>query len=448
MNALRIAVIGSGISGLSAAWLLSQRHIVTVFEAENRIGGHSHTVDVNLRNGKTLPIDTGFIVSNSWTYPNFMALMDYLDVDMISTKMSFSVSMAETGYEYSGEHLGTLLGRGRQWLSLEQWRLVADLVRFYRTVEPRVKEFSDQLTLGEFLTREKYSETFINKHILPLAGAIWSMGNDAIAAYPLKAFLKFFSNHKLFMLGDRPDWNTVKGGSRVYVERLIEDGKFSFRTGSPVVRVLRHASSVDLVIASGVTENFDHVVIATHGDQALQLLDTPSSQENDLLRVFKTSRNLAVLHRDSALMPKHKRHWAAWNYLGRQSKDEQVAVTYWMNSLQKLESDEQHFVTLNPHVMPRAETIDREMIYRHPIFTPETFGAQKELWSLQGQNHTWFAGAWFGAGFHEDGLQAGLAVAEALGAVTRPWNVADPSGRIYLKPDQPSHDKRLAKAAE
>jgi uncharacterized protein len=423
------------VSGLSAAWLLSQKHRVTLFEAEPRLGGHTHTVDLSLPDGRLLPVDTGFIVSNTWTYPNFSALMSYLDVEMVDTRMTFSVSADAGRFEYSGDHLGTLLGRARQWVQPTHWRLVADLVRFYKTAERHAKSLPDSLTLGQFLAQHGYSRSFIDHHILPIAGAIWSASTADIANYPFRAFVKFFANHKLFMLGDRPHWRTVKGGSRTYVERLVEDGKFETRLATPVTGIRRTPAGVSVNLATGTSEHFDHAVIATHGDQALRLLQDADDREVELLSPFKTSVNRAILHRDSSLMPHCKRFWSGWNYRANASapQAETVEVTYWMNALQKLDSPVDHFVSLNPVVRPRAELIDRELLYRHPIFTPATLSAQRDLWDLQGRRSTWFAGAWFGAGFHEDGLQAGLAVAEQLGGLQRPWDVEGQSSRICVK---------------
>ncbi len=448
MRNLNVAVVGSGISGLSAAWLLSQKHTVTLFESDHRLGGHAHTVEVGLGSGKSVGVDTGFIVSNTWTYPNFTALMDYLDVDMNSTRMTFSVSADQGRYEYSGDHLGTLLGRARQWLSPGHWRLVADLVRFYRNAEALLPTLPAGLTLGEFMARNGYSQTFAERHILPIAGAIWSTGTEAISNYPVVEFVKFFANHKLFMLGDRPDWQTVRGGSREYVQRLVEDGKFAVRSGNPVVSIRRQGSGVEICTSDGRSTAFDQVVIATHAGQALKLLDRPTPEETALLSVFATSRNRAVLHRDPSHMPHCRRFWSAWNYRPAAAKSKTVSVTYWMNALQKLDSTEQHFVTLNPVHEPAAHLIDGEYDYRHPVFTPHTRAAQENLWTLQGHNNTWFAGAWFGAGFHEDGLQSGLAVAEQLGQVRRPWNVANESGRICVSPVAIEEPHVVVEAAE
>ncbi len=448
LQKFHIAVIGSGISGLSAAWLLSQKHLVTLFEADQRIGGHSHTVDVSLKDGRRLPVDTGFIVSNTATYANFTALMDYLDVEMTDTKMSFSVSAADGGFEYNGDHLGNLLGGGRHWINPRRWRMVVDLVRFCTSAEKHAAELPEDLTLGEYLKQFGYSEIFVGRHILPIASAIWSSGPDVIARYPFQAFVAFFANHRLFELGQRQAWRTVKGGSRQYVERLVADGKFTILAGHPVTSVWRDNRSVEITTANGMKKRFDHVVVATHGDQALRLLHNPSDHEHNLLSCFKTSRNRAVLHRDIRFMPRRKRFWSAWNYHCAELPTELPAVTYWMNALQSLDTAENLFVSINPTIEPRPETIEREFVYRHPILTRQTLAAQKELWCLQGKQRTWFAGAWFGAGFHEDGLQAGLAVAEQLGGLIRPWDIASPSDRIHVQPVGPSYDPAYTIAAE
>lgn len=438
MKKIRIAVVGSGISGLSAAWLLSKRHDVTVFESDSRLGGHSNTVMVN-SGAVPVAVDTGFIVSNTWTYPNFTALMEHLGVAMTPTAMSFSVSAENGRYEYSGDHAGTLLGTARQWISPQHWRMMVDLVRFYRTAEDKSALLPETMTVGEFLQHEGYGQTFMYRHILPMAGAIWSSTPDEVASYPLRAFVRFFANHKLFELGNRPDWRTVKGGSAEYVRRLAATSSFATRLSAPVASIRRHALGADVVLAGGKTETFDAVVLATHADQALSLLADPTPRERELLAPFKTSENRVILHRDPALMPRTRRFWSGWNYRGTDGgHDTRLSVTYWMNALQKLETPTGHFVSLNPQNDPSPHLMDGTWIYRHPLFNAHTLAAQKELWSLQGARRTWFCGAWFGSGFHEDGAQAGLAVAEQLGGLSRPWRIPDPSGRIHVRlPDAP-----------
>jgi uncharacterized protein len=444
LTALKIAVIGSGISGLSCAWALSQRHDVTLIEAENRLGGHSNTIEVPQRAGGTIAVDTGFIVHNPKTYPNFVALLDYLDVAYEETEMSFSVSTGGGAFEYSGHSFRNLLGRMQQWVNPWHWRLVYDLVRFYRSAESGGT--NDIQTLGEFLALEGYSQAFIHRHILPIAAAIWSSSPEHMARYPFRAFVRFFANHNLFALGNRPKWRTVAGGSRNYVEKLVADAKFKVRLGLKVKTVERYQDHIIVKGPHDYQERFDHVVLATHADQALKLLDKASLEELDLLQHFKTSSNRAILHRDKNLMPKGRRFWSSWNYMG--ANDGAVCVTYWMNELQNLRSPEDHFVSLNPFEEPAADKLDGTFIYRHPIFTTQTLSAQQYLWNLQGKQNTWFCGAWFGAGFHEDGLQAGLAVAEQLGGVRRPWVVADESDRICVSPTQRGFSSKLTQVAK
>jgi len=445
---LRIAVVGSGIAGLSCAWALSQRHDVILIEAQNRVGGHANTVSVNTKAGP-IAVDTGFIVFNSWTYPNFTALMDYLDQPIGRTQMSFSVSADNARYEYSGHHLGTLMGSARQWFSPTHWRMMGDLLRFYRQAERHCPQVAADTTLVQYLQQFGFGDGFLQRHILPMAGAIWSASPEQIAAYPFHAFIQFFANHKLFELGKRPDWNTVTGGSSAYVHKLVEDAKFELRLSAPVLQVKRSANQVTVTYQSGETERFDHVVLATHGDAALGLLAQPTAAERAVLSAFKTSANRVYLHRDAALMPRHKRFWSGWNYRldGTQSQA-RPDVTYWMNALQGLQSPDNHFVSLNPITAPAADLVDGVFDYRHPVFDTATLLAQRKLWSLQGVDRVWFCGAWFGAGFHEDGLQAGLAVAEHLGGVKRPWNVEHESGRIHLAPATAPHPDSLIEAAE
>jgi uncharacterized protein len=444
----KIAVVGSGISGLSCAWALSQRHDVTLIEADNRIGGHAHTVNVQTENG-SVAVDTGFIVFNTWTYPNFTAMMDYLDQAITPTQMSFAVTADAGHYEYSGNHLGTLFGTARQWFSPTHWRMMLDLLRFYRKAESHVPLVREGTSLGQYLTEYGYGEHFIQRHILPMSGAIWSATPDQIAAYPFHAFIRFFTNHRLFELGNRPNWHTVTGGSREYVTKLIEDSRFTSRVSSPVKQLQRHRDGAQLHFADGSTESFDQVVLATHADMAYQILAKPTALEHALLSVFKTSANTVYLHRDKTLMPKHRRFWSGWNYRLQQNNTPTTPeVTYWMNALQKLTSSEQHFVSLNPVVKPEANLIDGTYAYRHPMFNDATLTAQKQLWSLQGIDRVWYCGAWFGAGFHEDGLQAGLAVAEQLGGVRRPWSVENESSRIHLHTAQHNFPSALAEAAE
>ncbi len=424
---MRIAVVGSGISGLSAAWLLAQRHDVTLFEADDRIGGHSHTVEV-----AGTAVDTGFIVFNDSTYPNLTALFRHLGVATTTTAMTFAVSLDEGRLEYSGTDLGGLLAQKRNLLRPRFWSMMRDLLRFYREALKDLPHLGDE-SLHEYLDRGGYGAAFREDHLYPMAAAIWSTPSAEIRDYPAAAFIRFCDNHTLLEPGDRPLWHTVRGGSREYVARMTPGFAAGIRRGTPVRQIRRHAGGVDIATAGDVS-HFDHVVIAAHADQALAMLSDADRRERGLLGAIRYCRNEAVLHSDAQLMPRRRRVWSAWNYAAHHRAHDQLSVTYWMNQLQDLPAAQPLFVTLNPIRQPAFETVHWRGDYMHPVFDVAALKAQRELWSLQGQGGVWFCGAYFGAGFHEDGLQAGLAVAEQLGGVQRPWSVAEPSGRIHCGP--------------
>ena len=425
-SALSIAVIGAGVSGLSAAWLLGKRHAVTLFEAETRLGGHSNTVEA-----AGLAVDTGFIVYNERTYPNLTALFAHLGVATQATDMSFAVSLDGGRLEYSGANLRGLFAQPRNLASPRFASMLADLLRFYRNA-PRDLATMGEESLDAYLDAHRYGAAFRDDHLYPMAAAIWSTPAAEVGRYPVAAFVRFCANHGLLQLADRPVWRTVTGGSRRYVARLRDDFSGPVVAGVPVRAVTRGAQGVHVTDASGTVRRFDHVVIATHADQALALLDGPTARERDLLGAFRYSRNEAVLHADARLMPRRRAAWAAWNYLADRRADPKLCVTYWMNALQDLPADRPLFVTLNPAEAPDEASVLYRALYEHPLFDSGAMAAQKQLWSLQGAGGVWYCGAYFGAGFHEDGLQAGLAVAEALGGIRRPWTVADESGRIAL----------------
>lgn len=430
----RIAVVGSGISGLSAAWLLSRAHDVTLYERDGRLGGHANTVEVPGTDGRPVAIDTGFIVFNEATYPNFCAMLDHLGVASHATEMSFAVSLDGGRLEYSGTSLGGLFAQRRNLLSPRFWSMLQDLLRFYRSATRDAEDLRSQsISLGDYLDAGRYGRAFRDDHLLPMAGAIWSAPCAEILSYPASAFIRFHDNHGLLKLSGRPAWRTVVGGSRSYVAALRQDFAGEICTGMPIARIRRTADGVILDGEQGWSRPFDQVVIATHAKEALAMLAEPTAEERELLGAFRYSQNLAVLHTDEALMPRRRAAWSSWNHIGeRAAQDGPCAVTYWMNRLQQLPPDRQYFVTLNPPKAPREGTVLREEMYEHPLFDAAAITAQQRLWSLQGVRRTWFCGAHFGAGFHEDGLQAGLAAAEDLGGVRRPWTVAEESGRIVL----------------
>ena len=429
---LDIAVVGSGISGLACAWLLAGRHRVTLFEAADRLGGHCNTVMVPGPDGPR-PVDTGFIVYNEQTYPNLTALFRHLRVPTQPSDMSFAVSLDDGALEYAGTDLAGLFAQRRNLIRPRFWAMLRDLLRFYRTAPAaRAAMAQEGITLGDWLDRERFGPAFQEDHLLPMAAAIWSATPGDMRAHPAAAFVRFCETHGLLTLRGRPAWRTVTGGSRSHVAALTAPLAGRIRRDTPVRHVVPVAGGVVLHSLRQPPERFDQVVIATHADQALAMLPAADARERAVLGAFRYSRNLAVLHSDAGLMPRRRGVWASWNYLGRRGGTAPPCVTYWMNRLQSLPADRDLFVTLNPPRPPRAGTLLHTERYDHPVFDAAALAAQPALWSLQGRRRVWFCGAHFGAGFHEDGLQAGLAVAEALGGVRRPWTVADESGRIAL----------------
>ncbi|MGE5129433.1 MAG: NAD(P)/FAD-dependent oxidoreductase [Sphingomonadaceae bacterium] len=417
---MRIAIVGSGISGLAAAWLLAKRHAVTLFEAEQRLGGHTHSVDVAL-GGLRYPVDTGFLVFNERTYPNLTALFAMLEIPIAKSDMSFSVSLEEPRVEWAGSNLDTLFAQRRNLLRPKFLGMLADILRFNREAA-RAANAKSQRPLGEFLERGRYGTAFRDWYLLPMAAAIWSCPTRTMLDYPFASFARFFRNHGLLELAGRPQWLTVVGGARRYVERMARDLP-DVRLGSPVVRVRRDASGVRVG-----REHFDALVLACHSDQALAILgEGAASAERAVLGAISYQKNRAILHTDAALLPRQRRAWSAWNYsAGRDTPDGRpVAVHYLINRLQPLPFADPVIVSLNPHRTPDASRVLAEFDYEHPVFDSDACAAQGALESLQGAQRTWFCGAWTRYGFHEDGLGSALAVARAFG-VEAPWRADSP----------------------
>ncbi|MDX5362242.1 MAG: FAD-dependent oxidoreductase [Alphaproteobacteria bacterium] len=424
---MRIAVIGSGVSGLAAAWALSRVHDVILYEAEPRLGGHANTVTVVDR-GRDVPVDTGFIVYNEHNYPNLVRFFDALGVPTQPSDMSFAVSADGGAFEYAGDVRG-LVAQPANLLRRRYWRMLADVVRFYRSGAsvlaglPDARHDGDAPTLRDILEDGGYSETFAVDHLLPMAAAIWSSTVEKILDFPAETFLNFFVNHGLLNLGERPRWRTVTGGSRSYVEKVGAHLGQRVRLATPVAEVRRTPAGVVVIDRQGHRDTFDEVILATHADQSLALLGAGATvSERGVLGRFRFQPNLAILHTDPALMPRRRMAWASWNYLsaGAEDRSRHVTLTYWMNRLQGLETQKPLFVTLNPLRPPAPETVVTRTMYRHPVMDRETLKGQGELPSIQGLDGIWHCGAWCGYGFHEDGAQAGFAVAAALGAPV-PW---------------------------
>lgn len=439
----RIAIVGTGISGLSAAWLLNRHHDITVFEKNNRLGGHSNTVDMVL-DGTTVPVDTGSIVYNEHNYPNLTRLFEQLGVPTTNSCMSFSASIDGGRLEYGTTSWRSLFAQPQNMVRPRLWSMIAGILRLHsRSNHYLRRDDLETVPLGSFLDAEGFSPGFQNDHLLPMCAAIWSCPVTQARDYPATSFLRFFANHGLLRLTRRPQWKTVDGGSREYVTRLSAPFANKIHLNSEITRIERHATGVSLYNRSGYVGSFDDVVLAGHADETYNILSDADRDERNILRHFDYQENIAYLHTDETLMPRSRSAWAAWNYIGASQagtngsaagphtmSEGHLCVTYWMNRLQKLKTERPVFVTLNPATPPAAEKTHARIEYMHPLFSTRALEAQKQLWSLQGRHRTWFCGAYFGSGFHEDGLQAGLAVAEQLGGVARPWQVDNPYGRI------------------
>ncbi|NCA71032.1 MAG: NAD/FAD-binding protein [Sphingobacteriia bacterium] len=420
-----IGVVGGGIGGLGAAWLLDPHYEVTLLERNDYVGGHSNTHEISDPRG-AIAVDTGFMVFNHRNYPLLTALFDHLGIGSYPTSMSFAASLDGGRSEYAGDNLNTLFGTRRNLLDWRFWRMLIEIVRFNAAAKASLaSDAGDSLTLGEFLVRGGYSERFANHYLLPMAAAIWSSPAEDIRAFPFLSFARFFANHGLLDPHKRPTWETVRGGSQTYVKAMLADLRGRVLTATPITRVSRLARNIVIETASGESLEFDAVVMACHADEALALIDSPSAAEREILGAFRFQANQVFLHTDSDLMPKRRRVWSSWNYLQEAGAEpgRPVTVTYWMNSLQDLPRHTDVFVSLNPLRAPRPERVLAEMTYHHPMFDTHATAAQRRIHEIQGQDRIWFSGAYLGYGFHEDGFRAAVEVARDLG-VQPPWQGA------------------------
>jgi predicted NAD/FAD-binding protein len=413
----KIAVIGSGIAGLSAAHVLSREHEVSLFEANDYLGGHTHTQDVEL-GGKTYPVNTGFIVYNDWTYPNFIKLMDQLGVESEASDMSFSVRCENTGLEYNGTSLNSLFAQRLNIIRPKFLFMVKDILRFNKqTVELLAKdEVDDEQTLGQFVKENGYSDAFVNYYIVPMGAAIWSASVAVMMDFPLRFFLRFFNNHGMLSVDDRPQWRVLKGGSRSYIEPITRSFKDRIHLSTPIKQVHRHEDGADIITKQGDTLRFDQVVFACHSDQALAMLAEPTRVESEVLGALPYQNNHVILHTDESLMPKKKLAWAAWNYHIPQRANDCAMVTYNMNILQNFDdAPETLLLTLNRNQEINPAKIIAKYEYTHPVFTQDGIKAQARHADISGHNRTHYCGAYWFNGFHEDGVKSGLRVAEAFG---------------------------------
>jgi len=417
---MKIAIAGTGISANAAAYTLSASHDVTVYEKNDRVGGHSNTVTVDY-DGVEIPVDTGFIVYNEHNYPSMTKLFAQLGVETQESDMSFAVSTMDGRFEWSGQSVRSVFAQRRNLFSPGFLFMLREIFRFNRQAREDLETgFADTLSLGDYLRSRNYSGRFMRDYLLPMGAAIWSTPANEMLRFPARSFLDFFRNHRLID-HDRPQWRTVTGGSQAYVRKLTTPFADKIRLGTGIARVERDEAGVTITDTRGGVERFDHLVIGAHSDEALAMLADPSDTERDLLSAIRYTPNEVFLHRDPSLMPRRRRTWSAWNYLspGRLDRGGELSVTYWMNRLQGIDDAHPLFVTLNPARPPKPELTFARIDYDHPMFDAEALRAQKQINTIQGHRNTWYCGAWCGYGFHEDGLNAGLKAANMLLEATK-----------------------------
>ena len=408
---MKIAVVGTGIAGNVAAYKLATDHEVTVYEANDYIGGHTNTHDITV-NGRSYAIDTGFIVFNYRTYPQFTQLLNEINVEVQATNMSFSVKHEGTGLEYNGNTINSLFAQRRNLFRPSFLRMVRDILRFNREAVESLEHEDTELPLGEYLRKHRYGEEFKNHYIIPMGAAIWSTDPELMQTFPARFFIRFFHNHGLLSVNDRPVWHVIKGGSRSYLDPLISQYKDNIRLGTPVKRIRRYPAHVEIETEKYGIEHFDAVFIATHTNEALRMLDDATAAESEVLGAIPYQRNEAVLHTDKSLLPQRRLAWAAWNYHILQDRGDRVALTYNMNILQGIDSPQTFNVTLNNTAAIDPDRILKCISYEHPLFTPESVAAQARHAEINGTSRTWYCGAYWRNGFHEDGVVSALDAVE------------------------------------
>ncbi len=420
---MKIAIVGSGISGMVCAYLLQQEHEAVVFEANDYVGGHTHTVDIEL-DGRHLAIDTGFIVFNERTYPNFCALLGELEVQSQPTSMGFSVRCDKCGLEYAGNSLSTLFAQRKNLLSPRHYHMMRDILRFHKHAVGVVDQLSHEMTVADFLRQESYSRGFVEHYLLPMGAAIWSCPTASFEQFPIRFIIEFYRNHGMLQVRDRPIWRTITGGSKNYVSRITAGFRKAIRLKTPVRRVTRIECGIEIATDFG-TEAFDEVIFACHSDQALKLLAQPSPAERKILAKFPYSRNVALLHTDESVLPRRRTTWSSWNYRIPIGEENAPSVTYDMNILQRLDTPRTILVTLNDEDIIDPKLILGRYEYAHPVFTTERRSAQLRHHELIRADNVSYCGAYWGNGFHEDGVNSALAVCSQFG-IQPSWRTTAP----------------------
>ena len=410
---LKIAIVGTGISGLTSAYILNKRHDITIYEKNNYIGGHTHTHKIKDKN-QFFNIDSGFIVYNENTYPNFIKLLDIINIKRQHTDMGFSVKSSKLDFEYAGNSLNSIFSKKTNLFNLKFLKMIYDILKFNRLSNKEVVMDNHDLTLREYLKSNSFSQYFINNYIIPMGAAIWSTSPKLMLDMPAHFFIRFFKNHGLLQITNRPQWWVIKNGSKQYVKELIKSFKDNIKLNARIESIKRLNNKIYINV-NGIEEIFDKVIIGTHSDQALQLLEKPTNEEKNILNKIKYQKNIALIHTDDTILPKRKLAWSSWNYLINENKNDLVTLTYNMNILQRLKSDTTYCVTINNTEDLNKSKVIKKITYHHPLFTVNSVKAQTDKDNICGKNNTYYCGAYWGYGFHEDGVKSALDVCKKFG---------------------------------